>query len=80
MGNVNGIGGWKEGHNSFEDMPCDLVERCRRLGETAASCGEFSETLAPFLLSARRWKSAGDLSVTRRSGIRERFFFFIYGP
>jgi hypothetical protein len=54
MGNVNGIGGWKEGHNSCEDMPCDLAERCRPLGETAASCGEFSESLAPFLLSAWR--------------------------
>jgi len=52
MGNVNGIGGWKEGLNSFEDMPCDLVERCRPLGVNATSCGGFSETLAPFLLSA----------------------------
>ena len=52
MVNVNGIGGWKEGHNSFEDMLCDLAERCRSLGETAASCGEFSESLAPFLLCA----------------------------
>ena len=62
MGNMNGIGGWKGGHYSFEDMPCGLAERCRHLGETTSSCGEFSETLAPFLLSAwrrnlekRRW-------------------------
>jgi len=52
MGNVNRIGGWKEGHNSFEDMQCDLVERCKLLGENAAPCGVLSETLAPFLLSA----------------------------
>lgn len=49
---MNEIGRSKEGHNSLEDMPCDLVERCRRLGETVASYGEFSEKLAPFLLSA----------------------------
>lgn len=78
MGNVNGIGGWKEGHNSFEVMPCDLVVRCRPLGETAGSCGEFSETLAPFLLSAwrrdlekRRW-SFCDAKISHHG----RIFFF----